>query len=85
MFTLADPWYVRLSRFLRGTPADSTPRHPMLAKMAELRCNPLLDDMKMYVSVQSIVDGIHAQDRWFDSSFAVRVARTTLHRGEDRR
>lgn len=49
-----------------------------LNKMRELLCNPLLDSMKMYVSSQSVLAAIEADERRFEPKFSTQIARTKL-------
>lgn len=82
MSTLSEQWYSRLYRLVRPEPQELPVRHPFLARLSALLCNPLLDSMKMYVSTQSVLDGIEAHERRFEPSLSVRVARTKLTRAE---
>jgi len=80
MSTLSDQWYTRL--FHLGRPSSVSPsfRHPLLERMSTLRCNPLLDSLKLYVSSESVMNAMTAHERRFEPSLSVQVARTKLWR-----
>jgi ubiquinone biosynthesis protein UbiJ len=82
MSILSDQWYTRLYRFICPSPTEERSRHPFLERMAALRCNPLLDSLKLYVSTESINNALTLHERRFDTSLSVRIARVKLSHGE---
>lgn len=77
-----DRWYTRVWRSMVSPTKDVTERHPLLERMAAIRCNPLLDSLNLYVSTDSIAAALMRHDRRFDASLKSRIARTKLHRTE---